>query len=1373
MSTARHHAEWLSLVETSGPFLSMPVLMRVFPQGLDKPDVERRRRLREAYEDWLERGVRQAAVHDAWVRHVLGDFLEYPATLLAEGQAIPPGLEASMPVFGETLRPDRVLKNRDAGTPPLLLVSIYPNTQKLDAPIAGKVWKASPATRMMELLHAADVPVGLITNGEHWMLVYAPRGETTGFASWYADLWMQEPITLQAFATLLHLRRFLGVAATDTLPALLKESGKDQAEVTDQLGYQVRRAVEMLVQAFDRIDADSGRKILAEVDEKTLYNSGLTVMMRLVFLFAAEERGLLLLGHNSLYDEFYAMSTLRDQLRERADQHGEEILERRHDAWCRLLSTFRAVHGGVEHPDMRLPAYGGSLFDPDRFPFLEGRAAGTRWRDCAATPLPINNRVVLHLLEALQILRIKVPGGGPAETRRLSFRALDIEQIGHVYEGLLDHTALRAGELVLGLAGARDKEPEILLSQLEQYHLKGTDALVAFLVDETGRSPKALKKALEAALPADEHRLLVVCGQDAALAGRVRPFAGLLRDDSFGQPVVILPGSVYVTHGTDRRSTGTHYTPRSLTEPIVEHTLEPLVYDGPAEGKPQSEWRLKGPREILSLKVCDMAMGSGAFLVQTCRYLSERLVEAWEVLEKGYEGAFLRTPEGDLSIGDPSERLLPSDPVERLAMARRYVADRCLYGVDINPMAVEMAKLSLWLTTLQRDRPFTFLNHALKCGDSLIGLHSIEQVMKLHVAPEHLSADEQLPLWFSSDTAHDLLLTALRKRQELESFTVNEIADSRRKERLLDEAEKATDLVRLVCDLVVGLAMATAGGGAGKRAEAAPKGFEKARERLLEELHHTLKEAAGKEQREAVERLRLRANDLQSRGDAARCTPFHWAIEFSEVFPVGADNIGFDAVVGNPPFLHGSKLSGIFSVNYRDYLIRQIAQGKKGLADLCVYFILRADQITTSTGRYGFLATNTVTQGTSHDIGLAQIIPRGRTIYRAASSQPWPGSASVEIVKFCVAKDCTKQIPMLDDVAVEGIGSRLNTLTGTPGEPRQLAENANRTFLGSKTSGVGFILDYEEAKSLLNVNDHNRDVVIPFLNGHDINSRLHQIPSRYAIFFKQWPLERAAEYPECLDLLRARVKPERDNNRRKIRRENWWLFGEPTPGLYAAVRNLTRVLVRSRVSNLHIVTFVPTGYVYSEASVVFACGTFDWFAVLQSSLHTVWVDTYRTTMRTDPIYTPSKCFETYPCPRMLESLSRFGEQYYTIRDRYMESHAIALNETYGHFNDGSQNAKDVRQFREAHVEMDQAVAAAYGWTDLDLGHGFHETKQGIRYTISEPARREVLDRLLMLNHERYAEEVAQGLHETSRKTKAARKGAQAVDMNGTLLHGLG
>jgi hypothetical protein len=713
---------------------------------------------------------------------------------LAEGQAIPQTLRAPIAEHGEILRPDVIVRN-PAQSPHAgqarLLIQTYPLTQGVEKPVVGRHWKASPATRMMELLHATDVRLGLVTNGEHWMLVHAPRGETTGFASWYASLWGEEPLTLRAFRSLLGVQRFFAVPDDQTLEAMLAESATHQQDVTDQLGCQVRRAVEVLVQSLDRADHDHGRGLLAEVPETVLYEAVLTVMMRLVFLFSAEERGLLLLG-DPLYDQHYAVSTLVAQLQEAADQHGEEVLERRLDAWVRLLSTFRAVYGGVSHDRMKLPAYAGNLFNPDRFPFLEGRKHGTTWHDTQANPLPVNNRTVLHLLRSLQYLEMY------GEARRLSFRALDIEQIGHVYEGLLDRTARRATEPVLGLIGAKGNEPEVPLAALEQHRAKSEAALFQFLKDTTGKSESTLRKALASPLASmDASKLRAMCGNDEALFPCVRPFAGLLRNDTFDRPVVIRPGSVYVTAGTDRRSSGTHYTPRSLTEPIVQYTLEPLVYVGPAEGRPREAWQLRAAKNLLELKICDMACGSGAFLVQVCRYVSERLVEAWEQAEEEHPGVPGITPEGGESTGAAGELLIPKDPDERLVYARRIVAQRCLYGVDKNPLAVEMAKLSLWLLTLAKDKPFTFLDHAVRCGDSLVGIRDLDQIKYFNLSPQR--AERGL---FTGPML-ELAQAATALRRKIATSPSNTVEDVEVQKELLAQAEEKTTQLRCIADLLL------------------------------------------------------------------------------------------------------------------------------------------------------------------------------------------------------------------------------------------------------------------------------------------------------------------------------------------------------------------------------------------------------------------------------------------------------------------------------------------------------------------------------------------------------------------------------------------
>ncbi len=985
MSIARHHAEWLSLVPVSGPFLSMPVLMQAFNAGLEPHDPEHMRLLRQAYAEWqasFERRTVDPAPHWHWIEFVLRHTLELDERVLVEGQAISQTLQAEVPEHHELLRPDFAVMDPTSGKA-RLLVRAYPRNQELTSYVAGAAWKASPDTRMTELLHATGVRLGLVTNGEHWMLVDAAKGETTGYSSWYAALWQEEPLTLRAFRSLLSASRFFNVPDDQTLEALLTKSASNQQEVTDQLGYQVRRAVEVLIHSLDRADQDASHKLLADVPPEQLYESALTVMMRLVFLFCAEERELIPSKPFPVYEQNYAVSTISKQLRELADQHGEELLELRFDAWPRLLAAFRAVFGGLRHDDVHIPAYGGSLFNPDRFPFLEGRKAGTAWRDVEASPLPVNNRTVLHLLEALQFLQVKVPGGGPAEARRLSFRALDIEQIGHVYEGLLDHTAKRAAEPFLGLAGTRDKEPEIPLAQLEALQAKGEGELIEFLHDETGKSASALKKALQAE-PDDQQlaRLRTACQGNDALWQRVQPLAGLVRLDSFGYPVVIPQGSVFVTAGTDRRSSGTHYTPRSLTEPIVQYTLEPLVYVGPAEGLPKNEWKLKPAQELLELKICDMACGSGAFLVQAARYMAERLMEAWDEAGQANPAAPGTTPAGALSTGRAGESLLPADPAERKTYAMRIIAQRCLYGVDKNPLAAEMAKLSLWLLTLAKDKPFEFLDHAIRCGDSLVGLHNLDQLRHFSLKPD---ADDAVLFKGPLDGAVD---EAIALRLALEDLPANTVEDIERQERLLAEANQKIARLRCAADLLV----------------AAEFWGEGAKDKQQRVRHAAVQcgryvEKGPTEEFEAVAHKACLAPNPSS---LAPITPFHWVLEFPEVC---VKRGGFDAFVGNPPFMGGKKISTALGTAFREHIADAVGHCAKGSADMCAFFFLRCARNLRNSGLFGLLATNTISQAGTREVGLDQITNRGFSITRAIPSAPWPGIAGITVAALWVYKE--------------------------------------------------------------------------------------------------------------------------------------------------------------------------------------------------------------------------------------------------------------------------------------------------------------------------------------------------------------------------------
>ena len=1322
MSIARHHAEWLSLVPVSGPFLSLPVLMEAFGAGLEPHDPDQSRLLRQEYGNWqdsYEKRKADPAPHHHWIKFVLTKTLELDDRVLAEGQAIPQALQSEVPEHHELLRPNIVVI--DPGTKkPRLLVQTYPRTQELTSYVANSRWKASPDTRMTELLHATDVRLGIVTNGEHWMLVDAPKGETTGYASWYAALWLEEPITLRAFRGLLSASRFFNVPEDQTLESLLKKSASNHQEVTDQLGYQVRRAVEVLIHSLDRADQDFGRELLAGVRDEVLYESALTVMMRLVFLFCAEERELIPSKPFPVYEENYSVSTISKQLRELADQHGEELLERRYDAWPRLLAAFRALYGGLRHDDVHIPAYGGNLFNPDRFPFLEGRKQGTSWCETQATPLPINNRTVLHLLEALQMLQIKVPGGGPAEARRLSFRALDIEQIGHVYEGLLDHTAKRATEPFLGLIGTREREPEIPLAELENLLAMGESDLLKFIKEETGKQEKVLSKLLKTELDTqDVARFRTACQTDEALWNRVKPLAGLVRQDNFGYPVVIPKGSVFVTAGTDRRSSGTHYTPRSLTEPIVQYTLEPLVYVGPAEGNPKTEWKLKSATELLALKICDMACGSGAFLVQSARYMAERLLEAWDEAKKANPQTPGITPEGTPSTGKANEVIIPDDPAERKTYAMRIIAQRCLYGVDINPLAAEMAKLSLWLLTLAKDKPFEFLDHSIRCGDSLVGLHSIDQLRHYSLKPD---ADDAVLFKGPLDSAVDEAITL---RLKLEDLPANSVEDVERQEKLLKEANEKIARLRCAADLLV----------------AAEFWGESAKDKLEKVRHASNQSVLYFEKGPTEEFEQIAAKERRGR------SMFHWPLEFPEVI---VKRGGFDAFVGNPPFLGRRNLATSLGDHYRAGLTALWPQVASG-ADLCVYFFNRAFfDLLHNRGTFGLLACNTIAQGATRESGLQAIVDSGGSLYRASSSVQWPGTANVFVSLVHASKSKFTGMFILDESEVREISSALDALA--LGTPFPLSENELKSFQGFIPLGSGFNLPTSQAKDLIAADHRNAQVLFPCLNGRQLYSSPALEAEDWIVFFGDMDERTARIYSTVYALLRSQIYEERQAQKQEQAQKYWWRFWRTRPDLRKAVSGLQRMIATAFTSSTVAFGFVPIDAICTNALVVFAFDKWSCFGVLQSTFHYYWALQFGSTMKQDLRYTPTVCFQTFPMPNHLHLIDSAAQAYYECRSELMLSKQEGLTAVYNRFHDSNESSTGVRMLRSLHVEMDRAVASAYGWNDLAFDYGFHETKQGMRYTISDSDRRKVLHLLLKLNHERHEEEEMAGLH---KKTKSA------------------
>jgi hypothetical protein len=1335
--TTARHADWLSLVDPVGPFLTLPVIRRVWPGGPDRTPARLRVDLRERYEE-LGTGDDECQEFVGWVLRRLLSF--GPAVL--EGPAVPEALDVFLAEHGATLRADFAIVSPSEEPTARLLATIWPAGTDLAAHVAGEQWAASPVDRMATHLRHAGVTLGLVTDGDRFCVVYAPRQGAIGRATWVAGVFTEaaEHTQLDAFVSVLGSKRFFAVAPEDQLEALIAESASAQAEVTWQLGRQVRAAVELLVGAFSRANRELGGAALTGLDPHLVYEAACTVMMRLVFLLYAEERRLLPLGE-ALYDDSYAVSTLRQALRDTADAIGnEESLEHTSSAWPRLLASFRAVHGGLSHDELRLPPYGGRLFDPDRYPFLEGRRPGEGHVE-GTRPIPVDDRTVLGILDALQVL--KITEGGVTEARRLSFRSLDVEQIGHVYEGLLDHSASRTEGVTLGLIGRPGDEPEVAMAELVAQEAKGQRAFVTWLVEVTKRSEKQIEAAL--AKPLDDARRAVLraaCDNDDGLLARLQRFAWLLRDDLRGLPLVLLAGSIYVTEVSHRRDTGTEYTPKELAEEVARYALEPLVYSpGPAEGAPPEEWKLKSVAEILALKVCDPAIGSGAIITAACRYLGDRLVEAWAA-----EGT---TP----AVAGAS----PLDDVDDVRIAaRRAVAERCLFGVDRDPMATEMAKLSLWLVTMAKERPFSFLDHAFRSGDSLLGITSFDQVARFHIDPYQAVA----PLNFAGNL-EPLVKEALELRQRLEAVPLITVRDAEEKERLFTQAVQALQSVETIADLVIGAALSTAG--QSKRDLDARLASVAGR---VSDLLHGDDET----RREAHSELSAQADAWLNEGrpDAAphrRC--LHWPLAFPEVF-VSRPTSGFDAMVGNPPFLGGKRISGSNGIDYRELLVKWIADGAKGNADLVTYFFLRAADLVCKDGGIGFLATNTIAQGDTREVGLDSLTANGWIISRAVKSRPWPGSATLEIAQVWLRHGNWNGPRTLENASVETITSALEVGGRTLGQPYRLAGIGKRSFIGSFVNGIGFVLDPQEANDLLQRDQRNADVVFPYLNGEDLNSRPDCSPSRWVINFFDWPLERAEEYPDCLQIVRERVKPLRDKVNRQAHRKYWWHYGDKRTEMYAAIAGLDRVLVIAQTSKTLQPVFVTTGQVLSHMLVVFSYDDSAHFGLIASAFHYWWTLRYSATMRTDLRYIPTDCFETFPQPLNNPALEAAGEALDVFRVPLMLRNGWGLTKTYNRVHDPTDDDPDIVQLRELHVLLDLAVSGAYGWGDLQLDHGFHDTPQGTRYTIGPAARTEVLDRLLELNHERHVAELAGAVpantKRVARKAKATSDSGADVEL---------
>ena len=286
--------------------------------------------------------------------------------------------------------------------------------------------------------------------------------------------------------------------------------------------------------------------------------------------------------------------------------------------------------------------------------------------------------------------------------------------------------------------------------------------------------------------------------------------------------------------------------------------------------------------------------------------------------------------------------------------------------------------------------------------------------------------------------------------------------------------------------------------------------------------------------------------------------------------------------------------------------------------------------------------------------------------------------------------------------------------------------------------GKGFLLAPEQARDLIQRDPRNKDVLFPYLNGEDLNSRPDCSASRWVINFHDWSEERARSYPEVFAIVERDVKPERLKNNNRQRREIWWRFTRPAMDLYRAISDLDRVLVVALVSRTAMPVAVPTGQVFSHMLGVFASADAGQTSLLCSGIHFSWTVAQASTLENRIRYTPSDVYDTMPQPRTTERMRTVGHALETRRIEAMTERRLGLTRLYNLIHDPAVKDTDIVDLRRIHQEIDEAVGEAYGWNDLDLVHDFHETRQGCRLTFRLSSQTEVLDRLLELNHEQHA-----------------------------------
>ncbi len=743
----------------------------------------------------------------------------------------------------------------------------------LDAPSRrGRAYRFSPSRIAQRVLLARGERVGLLTDGEELRLLVCDPARPDSHIGVRLDRsggWRTAESAPDSYRLLRALASPDGVAA---IASLTDAARLAQSAVTKKLRVQARRAIEGLLQEV--LDHPSNTSVREQWPDaaalaKALWSEGLILVYRLLFVLklesSADPARAFSFASTSLWRNTYSPNTALAGVVRKVIDHGAEsggFLE------GGLRALWRLFAHGLSSSELEVKPLGGMLFGPDATPLLDRM----RWGE----------RGVARLLDAL----FWTPGDGRTERERVHYGALDVEDLGRVYEALLE---LEPGITDAPMCRLRRAKLEVVvpLDQGAPYRLPAADseALLASDADDDSASD-------------DDDTAEEDDAEDDAPKRRGKDSA-----KTKVQFIEAIPaGRFFLRVGLGRKASGSYYTPHPFVRFLVQETLAPQLAERSPKDDPQ-------PSRILALKALDPAMGSGHFLVEACRYLGEALYEACRLCD---ELAVQAEEQADALIDDASEperqqlrsrALALRDRVEALpdpddalmaylpsraaegeasglsqkkaeSLCRRLVAVHCLYGVDKNRLAVELAKLSLWLESYAEGMPLTFMDHRLICGDSLTGPFPSHN---LTLPKSGLALDDLFAQGLTT-RLETTLATAMGHVRELEATVGKDVADL----ELKREAKQRLD---------VGLAPL-------KRLAAAWSGGVMLGERC-DDVGYQALAAAVAEGRETADVLDSRPALRRMVDLGADSVAFHFAVP--EVFQDSAQG-GFDAVLGNPPW---------------------------------------------------------------------------------------------------------------------------------------------------------------------------------------------------------------------------------------------------------------------------------------------------------------------------------------------------------------------------------------------------------------------------------------------------------------------------------------